>query len=205
MIGHDLIDLSLIQPTSSDRLRRLRSKVLGAQEAALLDKDFDPQLGYWLAWASKEAVYKLEYKTDPHRYFRPRAITCRELIMDSAFGTFQLRVQGQSGIFPVYIRKTVTCLEAFALERDTLLPFLRRYSGNMAGSGVWKKEDTRRGLFHLLSRDYPVEQLGFQREPFPRLFYRNKELPISISHDGDWLSLALLDIPRNFFLRCCLS
>jgi phosphopantetheinyl transferase (holo-ACP synthase) len=194
VIGHDLIDLSGIQAISSDRLQRLQRKVLTREEENLLDQHFGPSLGYWVAWAAKEAVYKLEFKIEPQRYFRPRAIQCQDLTQDSSAYFCQLRVQGRVGTYPVYVRKIESRLEAIALATKESIPQLRTYLGWKNATGPWHSEDTQAHLFQLIAQDFQQEEIIYRRKPFPQLFHQKKELPLSISHDGSWLSIALLDI-----------
>lgn len=197
MIGNDLVDLRAKKSVPPERLSRMRAKVLRAEEAKLLDRHFDFRVAYFVAWAAKEAVYKLEYKRLPRRYFHPRAITCREISPAGKDFAFQLQVQGKWGVYPVYLQHSPTHLEAIALARRVWLPYLRRYAGVRSDRRPWSQVDTRDSLFQMLDPDFSVEQLHYERTPFPQLFYRKKELPLSISHDGDRLSLALLDLPAR--------
>ena len=189
MIGNDLIDLQHVGAISTDRLSKMRKKVLRESEQILLDAFFEKELSYWVAWAAKESVYKLEFQSNPVRYFRPKAIECRKIRLRNE--DYLLEVSGRAGRYLVSIKLLERRIEALALTRTKDFQQVSSFLFKEEGS-AWNSVQTKHIVAQILAKHFPERGFSFQRTPFPTLVNETQTIPLSISHHGAWLSIQLL-------------
>lgn len=175
MIGNDIIDRLAIRPRSVAHWERFREKTITRAEQEYLADYREKQLDIWLAWAIKEAVYKLEYQLKPERYFAPKAIQVLNLE----------RAQGKWGTYAIDLEWNRDYIHALAWPLSTRRPYPKI-------ARLHKEALNRQILSHLETR-FPEREFGIEQQTFPSIKIDHKHTwPLSKSHHGRWWAFAYL-------------
>ncbi len=199
MIGVDIVDLRAIQWPSASHRDRYVKKVFSPKEIASLDQQIlDRNLAIWIGWAIKESVYKLEFRTQAKRYFRPKKLEILSINSASRFVVLSQQTgqiyQGQVLKHPDYVLAIASSnlphikLEVFSIPevnssvatRDFTLKALRERWGARLSTIAW--------------RPFPIGYLSSTKQRCSN-FSSQQTIPLSTSHHGRWACYAFYQAP----------
>ena len=205
MIGHDLMAWPPAPPTRLGS-RRWGRKVLTDRELIWHSEQSDPRLAAAMLWVAKEAAYKLAVKKGYPRKFRPKdfevgGVESSKLKVQSCLGDWFgcLKMAPAPGYLLAVVAETEEELSRVALRQ-------RRIEDATPSR---RSTAVRELLRELLAEKWPEQANGFRLLPnaagVPEVWLGQKRWPVdvSLSHDGEWGSVALVLRIRNLVLSAC--
>ncbi len=194
MIGHDLIAWPPALPTRMGSQRWCR-KVLTDSELTWHSEQSDPMLAAAMLWAAKEAAYKLAVKKGYPRGLRPRdfelgGIRSSEFGVRSSQGAWsgEFRFQSEEGYILALVAESERELERVEVRQQRI----EKPTNDERSASV------QQVLKELLAEKWPEQAGGFRLEKnavaVPEVWLGSTPWPtdISLSHDGEWVSAAVV-------------
>ncbi len=196
MIGNDVVDLTKVKGVDERRSQKRIEKTLTPSEVDQLPAFRDTNLIYWIFWSLKESAYKLFYKHRGQRKFIPKKFS--SVLHASDPGMFTARISSPVGQLFGKVRFSGEYLHA--IVASTLQELDNVQAGVFPVSASCydvQSREVRQALLTAISTlsQYPVQQLGICQDAFiPKVFFKNKALPIdvSMSHHHYWGAWAFL-------------
>lgn len=194
MIGHDLIAWPPALPTRMGSQRWCR-KVLTDSELTWHSEQSDPMLAAAMLWAAKEAAYKLAVKKSYPRGLRPRDFEVGG-ICDSQF---VIRNSKWDWVGEFRFQLEEGYLWALVAERERELERVEvRQQRIEKPTNDERSASVQQVLKELLADKWPEQAGDFRLEKnavaVPEVWLGSTPWPvdISLSHDGEWVSVAVM-------------
>jgi len=204
MTGNDIVDLDRLSHHAYQLSTNYLNKITTPAEQDLIYEYHNPQQMLAAIWAAKESVYKIYNRYTQHKGFIPKqlivALPKEEQVSTLAIGgdTFQLSVSTPAGKFAVTIYLYPKCVHAVCFDRVRAFKKLSGvcplpYSQKQPNSQYLKKIVCQilRSKFPQISPAITIQK-DEKDIPYFSTSDRKWDIPLSLSHDGNWGGYSLV-------------
>jgi len=187
-IGNDIVDLKVAATESNWQRKGFLNKIFTAKEQEYIHNSDNKFNTVWRLWSMKESAYKLYIQQNAERFFNPKKLECtifskndgQVIIGASSFST---STKGNDNFIfsTALVDKSTTVISCdFKIKRGTqseqTYAAIIQYFAQLTGSKL-SKLTIHKSTNHI-----------------PYLYFRNKQLPwsISLSHHGAFGAFSLI-------------
>lgn len=195
MLGNDLIDLRLSDNQGKVQQPRLLQKICTPSELYYIQQQKDPHRALWQVWSCKESAYKVAIKRNYQPCYRPLELCVLPHNEQIAI------VQTPIGVIHTRTLFTDQYLHTIATPHTAQIDQIQHRIWELPATNEQYSPEVLHQYYLAFVGEQlqlPIASLQIRKNVLhiPQVYCQEKVLPcdISISHDGNFIAVALLQL-----------
>ncbi|NAS30600.1 4'-phosphopantetheinyl transferase superfamily protein [Flavobacteriaceae bacterium R38] len=184
MIGNDIIDLKQAARESNWRRRGYLDKIYTDEEQQEIYSSINPEKHLWILWSIKEAAYKIVNRHTGKRFYNPKKLISKLIHTDG--NVVEGQVFYEESCFLTHSEITDSYVHTVAVEKDTC-----HLNCTISSIDLISSSSTN----DLIKRVFKSSEFQIYKDenliPFLSKENSNAKIPVSVSHHGEYISLAV--------------